>query len=66
MSDTLDFYRSQADICRAEAASTDLEQVRNRSLRSAAVFEAMANRILRSRARRAGDMKAEQSGADEP
>ncbi|MBE1529497.1 hypothetical protein GGC65_003953 [Sphingopyxis sp. OAS728] len=54
MSDTLDFYQAQAEICRAEAASTDLEQVRNRSLRSAAVFEAMANQILRSRTRRAG------------
>jgi hypothetical protein len=48
MSATIDFYTAQAAKCGAEAAATDLTNVRERCLRSQAAWLAMADRIRRA------------------
>lgn len=50
-------YRDQADRARAVADGANLDNVRNRELRSAAAFDAMADslqRVARLRAEREG------------
>jgi len=53
MSSQLDFYRSRASEARAEAEAATLDNVRDRCLRAAAAWEAMAARAERSDTHRA-------------
>ena len=46
-------YREHAERCEAEAAASDLMEVRDRNLRSAAAWHAMASRQQKSEAARA-------------
>jgi len=46
-------YREQAERCEADAAAADLTEVRNRNLRSAAAWHALANRQFKSEQARA-------------
>lgn len=46
-------YREQAERCEADAAAADLTQVRDRNLRSAAAWHALANRQFKSEQARA-------------
>lgn len=48
MSATSDFYRAQAVKCASDAAESPLEQVRDRNLRAAAAWNAMADRVVRA------------------
>lgn len=48
MSDAKYFYLAQADNCLKEAAATPLAQVREHSLRSAAAWQSMADKIARA------------------
>ena len=48
MSATIDFYRVQAEKCRAEAGEATLTQVRDRNLRAAAAWQAMADKLVRT------------------
>lgn len=60
-------YRDQADRARAVADGADLDNVRNRELRSAAAFDAMADslqRVARLRAEREGATAAAQARDD--
>lgn len=53
MSATSDFYLTQAENCRAAAADSGLEQVRERNLRAEAAWRAMADRVIRAETARA-------------
>ncbi|WP_447761752.1 hypothetical protein [Sphingopyxis panaciterrae] len=53
MAATSDNYREQAERCEADAAAADLTQVRERNLRSAAAWHALANRQFKSEQARA-------------
>lgn len=53
MSATSDFYLAQAEKCAADAAGTALEQVRDRNLRAAAAWHAMADKLIRAEQARA-------------
>ena len=53
MSTHLDFYLTQAEKCRAEAEASSLTQVRDRNLRAAAAWQAMADKLLHSERLRA-------------
>lgn len=53
MSSQLDFYRARASEARADADAATLDNVRDRCLRAAAAWEAMAARAERSDAHRA-------------
>lgn len=46
-------YREQAERCEADAATADLTEVRDRNLRSAAAWHALANRQFKSEQARA-------------
>lgn len=46
MSATTEFYIAQADKCRTEADASPLTQVRDRNLRAAAAWQAMADKLL--------------------
>lgn len=46
-------YREQAERCEADAAAADLTEVRDRNLRSAAAWHALANRQFKSEQARA-------------
>ncbi|MCW0197108.1 hypothetical protein [Sphingopyxis sp.] len=46
MSATIDFYLAQAEKCTAEAETSPLTQVRDRNLRAAAAWQAMADKLL--------------------
>jgi hypothetical protein len=46
MSATIDFYLAQAEKCTAEAGTSQLTQVRDRNLRAAAAWQAMADKLL--------------------
>ena len=48
MSATIDFYVAQAGKCRADADASPLTQVRDRNLRAAAAWQAMADKLLHS------------------
>lgn len=48
MSANLDFYLSQAEKCRAEADASILTQVRDRNMRAAAAWQAMADKLARA------------------
>ncbi len=54
MSANLDFYLSQAEKCRAEADASILTQVRDRNMRAAAAWQAMADKLARAETARAG------------
>jgi len=45
---TSEHYREQAERCEADAAASDLMEVRDRNLRSAAAWHALASRQLKS------------------
>jgi hypothetical protein len=62
---TLEFYNERAAQCRAEAASTKLANVRERSLSAASAWEEMADRVRRTQTYRVEDAarKAEQGRA---
>lgn len=47
-------YREQAERSEADAAAADLTEVRDRNLRSAAAWHALANRQFKSEQARAG------------
>ena len=53
MSATIDFYIAQAGKCTAEAEASPLTQVRDRNLRAAAAWQAMADKLLHSEKLRA-------------
>jgi len=53
MSSQFDFYRARAEESRKEALATNLANVRERCLRAAEAWEAMAARAQRSDANRA-------------
>ncbi len=53
MSANLDFYLSQAEKCRAEAEASILTQVRDRNIRAAAAWQAMADKLARTETARA-------------
>ena len=53
MSATIDFYIAQAEKCTAEADVSPLTQVRDRNLRAAAAWQAMADKLLHSERLRA-------------
>ena len=53
MSATIDFYLAQAEKCTAEAGTSQLTQVRDRNLRAAAAWQAMADKLLQSERLRA-------------
>ena len=53
MTTTRDFYVARAAEARAEAAKAELFNVRERNLRAAAAWDAMANRALRTEQQRA-------------
>jgi len=53
VSATSDFYLTQAEHCQAEAAKSPLEQVRDRNLRAAAAWRAMADKVIRAETARA-------------
>ena len=53
MSATIDFYIAQAEQCTAEAGASPLTQVRDRNLRAAAAWQAMADKLLHSEKLRA-------------
>ena len=53
MSATIDFYLAQAEKCSAEADASPLTQVRDRNLRAAAAWQAMADKLLHSERLRA-------------
>lgn len=46
MSATIEFYVAQAEKCTAEAEASALTQVRERNLRAAAAWRAMADKLL--------------------
>ncbi len=53
MSATIDFYLAQAEKCTAEAGVSPLAQVRDRNLRAAAAWQAMADKLLHAERLRA-------------
>jgi len=53
MSATIDFYIAQAGKCTAEAEASPLTQVRDRNLRAAAAWQAMADKLLHTEKLRA-------------
>jgi hypothetical protein len=53
MSATIDFYLAQAQKCTAEADASSLVQVRDRNLRAAAAWQAMADKLLHTEELRA-------------
>ena len=53
MSATTEFYITQADKCRADADASSLTQVRDRNLRAAAAWQAMADKLLHTEKLRA-------------
>ena len=53
MSATIEFYIAQADKCRTEADASPLTQVRDRNLRAAAAWQAMADKLLHTETLRA-------------
>ncbi len=64
MSSTSDFYLTQADKCTAEATEATLEQVRERNLRAAAAWQAMADKLIRTEAARAEKEQRARDAAD--
>lgn len=65
MSSQYEFYRARAEEARAEAAATALDNVRERCLRAAEAWEAMAARAHRSDTNRAR-AEAEKAAATAP
>ena len=53
MSATIEFYVAQAEKCTAEAEASALTQVRDRNLRAAAAWQAMADKLLHTERLRA-------------
>lgn len=53
MSANLDFYLAQAAKCRDDADASSLTQVRDRNLRAAAAWQAMADKLARAEIARA-------------
>ena len=53
MSATTEFSIAQADTCRTDADASSLTQVRDRNLRAAAAWQAMADKLLHSEKLRA-------------
>ena len=63
MSVTRDFYLARVDSCMLDASNATLDNVRDRYLRSAAAWQSMADRVIRTeqeRAQRDSDKRAEQ------
>jgi hypothetical protein len=58
MSATTEFYVTQADKCRADADASPLSQVRDRNLRAAAAWQAMADKLLHTEKLRADKDRA--------
>ena len=52
---TLEFYNERAAQCRAEAAGSNLLNVRNRCLSAAAAWDTMADRVRRTQTYRVED-----------
>lgn len=53
MSATIEFYRTQAEKCTAEADASTLTQVRDRNLRAAQAWQAMADKLIHTEQLRA-------------
>jgi hypothetical protein len=65
MSTHHDFYKARADEARADAEASGLDNVRDRCLRSAAAWDAMAARAHRSDTFRAKQEAAKAAAAAE-
>lgn len=65
MSATSDFYLARADESARDAASTSLDNVRDRCLRSEAAWRSMAERLMRGETMR-DTLAAEKAGRDAP
>lgn len=66
MSVNRDFYLARVESCMIDAAAAQLDNVRDRFLRSAAAWQSMADRVTRTeqeRAQRDSDKLAEQGVA---
>ncbi|WP_235302997.1 hypothetical protein [Sphingopyxis sp. MWB1] len=66
---TSQFYRTQAEKCRDDAANASLVQVRERNMRAAAAWQAMADKLVRTesaRSARENKAAAVPPGTDEP
>ncbi|HMO74295.1 MAG TPA: hypothetical protein PKD99_07675 [Sphingopyxis sp.] len=66
MSVTSDFYRAQAAKCTSEADESALPQVRNRNLRAAAAWQAMADKLVLTEASRAKQLARKAAEAADP
>lgn len=53
MAATSDFYLAQAEKCQADADGSTLDRVRERNLRAAAAWRAMADKLIRAETARA-------------
>ncbi len=53
MSATTEFYLAQAEKCTTEADASGLDRVRERNLRAAAAWQAMADKLLHTEKLRA-------------
>ena len=58
MSATIEFYRARAAECARDAAAADLDNVRERNLRSQEVWLNLADRLVETEAMRAGTTAA--------
>jgi hypothetical protein len=58
MSATIDFYRARAAQCAVDALAADLDNVRERFLRSQVVWEQMADRLAETETMRSGQTAA--------
>ena len=63
MSATIEFYSAQAAKCTAEADASALTQVRDRNLRAAAAWQAMADKLLHTKKLRADKERAAATNA---
>lgn len=64
MSNTSDFYLTQAEKCAADAAASTLSQVRDRNLRAEQAWRAMAERLIQTEATRARQAAAATARAE--
>jgi hypothetical protein len=64
MSNTSDFYLTQAEKCAADAAASTLSQVRDRNLRAEQAWRTMAERLVQTEATRARQVAAAAARAD--
>ena len=64
MSATTEFYLAQAEKCTAEADASALTQVRDRNLRAAAAWQAMADKLLHTEKLRAEKVRLDAAASE--